>query len=97
VRTDWLARSRSASGVDPAAGRRLQGTLDRVRRDQEIPGAAATLIIGECIWVGASELADVRTREPVRDETLFQVGSITKTFVAATRPRARRGRRARPR
>ena len=70
-------------GVDPAAARRLQGTLDRVRREQEIPGAAAAVVIGECVWVGASGLADVRTREPVRAETLFQTGSITKTFVAA--------------
>jgi D-alanyl-D-alanine carboxypeptidase len=35
------------------------------------------------MWVGASGLADVRTREPVRPQTLFAVGSVTKTFVAA--------------
>jgi D-alanyl-D-alanine carboxypeptidase len=63
--------------------RRLQGTLDRVRREQKIPGAAAAVVVGDCLWVGASGLADVRTREPVRDETLFEVGSVTKTFVAA--------------
>jgi D-alanyl-D-alanine carboxypeptidase len=70
-------------GVDPAVARRLQRTLDRVRREQEVPGAAAAVVIGECVWVDASGLADVRTHEPVRAETLFQVGSITKTFVAA--------------
>jgi CubicO group peptidase (beta-lactamase class C family) len=58
--------------------------LDRVRREQEIPGAAAAVVIpGGGAWVGASGLADARTREPVRAETLFQAGSITKTFVAA--------------
>jgi D-alanyl-D-alanine carboxypeptidase len=62
----------------------LQGTLDRVRREQEIPGAAAAVVIpGEGVWVGASGLADVHTREPVRADTLFEVGSVTKTFVAA--------------
>ena len=71
-------------GFDPAAVRRLQGTLDRVRREQEIPGAAAAVVMpGEGVWVGASGLADVRTREPVRPQTLFEVGSVTKTFVAA--------------
>jgi D-alanyl-D-alanine carboxypeptidase len=71
-------------GFDPAAARRLQGTLDRVRRDQELPGAAAAIVVpGECESVGASWLADVRTREPVRADTLFEVGSITKTFTAA--------------
>jgi D-alanyl-D-alanine carboxypeptidase len=70
-------------GVDPAVARRLQATLDRVRRAQQIPGAAAAVVVGQCMWVGASGLADVRTREPVRAETLFAVGSVTKTFVAA--------------
>lgn len=74
----------SRQGVDAAAARRLQGTLDRVRREQAIPGAAAAVVLpGGAIWVGASGLADVRTREPVRAETLFEVGSVTKTFVAA--------------
>lgn len=69
---------------DAAAARRFQGTLDRVRREQEIPGAAAAVVIpGEGVWVGASGVADVRTREPVRAETLFEVASVTKTFVAA--------------
>lgn len=51
---------------NPAEAKRLQGTLDRVRREQKIPGAAAAVVIGGCLWVGASGFADVRTREPVR-------------------------------
>jgi D-alanyl-D-alanine carboxypeptidase len=70
-------------GFDRAAARRLQGTLDRVRREQELPGAAAAIVGPGCVWVGASGLADVHRREPVRAEALFQAGSITKTFVAA--------------
>jgi CubicO group peptidase (beta-lactamase class C family) len=70
-------------GFDRAAARRLQGTLDRVRREQELPGAAAAIVGPGCVWMGASGLADVHRREPVRTETLFQAGSITKTFVAA--------------
>jgi D-alanyl-D-alanine carboxypeptidase len=41
------------------------------------------VVIGDCLWVGASGLADVRTREPVRAATLFAIGSVTKPFVAA--------------
>ena len=67
----------------PPVAERLQRTLDRVRREQKLPGAAAASVMpGEGVWVGASGLADVHTREPVRAETLFEVGSITKTFVA---------------
>jgi D-alanyl-D-alanine carboxypeptidase len=71
-------------GFDAAAARRLQGTLDRVRREQQIPGAAAAVLVpGEGVWVGAAGFADVHTREPVRLETLFEIASVTKTFVAA--------------
>src|SRR5829696_495111 len=69
--------------LSPAAAKRLQDTLDRVRREQKIPGAAAAVVLGDCLWVGASGLADVHTREPVRADTLFEVASVTKTFVAA--------------
>ena len=70
-------------GVDAAAATRLQGTLDRVRREQELPGAAAAVVVGECEWVGVSGLANVGTREAVRSTTLFAVASVTKPFVAA--------------
>jgi D-alanyl-D-alanine carboxypeptidase len=77
------------SGGSPAhrprpVAEQLQGTLDRVRREQKIPGAAAAVVMpGESVWVGVSGFADVRLREPVRAETLFQAASVTKTFVAA--------------
>jgi D-alanyl-D-alanine carboxypeptidase len=76
--------SSDSPALDPAAARRLQGTLDRVRREQDLPGAAAAVVTaGGGVWAGASGLADVRRREPVRSETLFQAASVTKTFVAA--------------
>jgi D-alanyl-D-alanine carboxypeptidase len=71
-------------GLDPALASRLQETLDRVRKHQEIPGAAAAVVIpGQGVWTGTSGEADTRTHRPVTDRTLFGVGSVTKTFVAA--------------
>jgi D-alanyl-D-alanine carboxypeptidase len=76
--------SDTARGFDPAAARRLQATLDDVRREQGVPGAAAAVVVpGAGTWVGTSGVADARTREPVRAETLFAAGSVTKVFVAA--------------
>lgn len=73
-----------AAGFDPALASRLQKTLDRVREQQEIPGAAAAVVIpGQGVWTGTSGEADTRTHRPVTDHTLFAAGSITKTFVAA--------------
>jgi D-alanyl-D-alanine carboxypeptidase len=63
---------------------RLQATLDHVRREQGIPGAAAAVVVpGKGEWVGSSGLADVRTRQPVRPDTMFAIASVTKPFIAA--------------
>src|SRR5215213_6384890 len=62
---------------------RLQRTLDRERVAQDIPGAAAAVVAdGRVAWVGASGLADVRRRAPVRRGTQFAIASVTKPFVA---------------
>lgn len=77
------ARSQ-AGGIDPALSARLQETLDSVVERQAIPGASAAVVIpGKGVWAGTTGEADTRTRRPVTDRTLFAVGSITKTFVAA--------------
>jgi D-alanyl-D-alanine carboxypeptidase len=71
-------------GDDAAAGAKLQATLDRVRRQQQIPGAEAAVVFPDGhVWAGESGLADLRTRDPVRPDTLFAIGSVTKTFIAA--------------
>lgn len=67
----------------PPLAARLQATLDRERAAQGIPGAAAAVVSGgRVVWVGVSGLADVRRRLPVRRDTRFAIGSVTKPFVA---------------
>lgn len=62
----------------------LQRTLDEERARWQIPGAVAAVIVeGEGEWVGASGKADLETGEAMTPETLFGIGSITKSFVAA--------------
>jgi D-alanyl-D-alanine carboxypeptidase len=69
--------------AEPPLAERLQRTLDRERAAQDIPGAAAAVVAGgRVVWVGESGLAAVRSREPVRPDTLFAIGSVTKPFVA---------------
>ena len=69
--------------AEPPLAAQLQGTLDRERAAQHIPGAAAAVVVGgRVVWVGASGLADVRRRVPVRRDTRFAIASVTKPFVA---------------
>ena len=68
---------------EPPLAARLQRTLDYERAAQHIPGAAAAVVAGgRVVWVGASGLADVGRRVPVRPDTRFAIASVTKPFVA---------------
>jgi D-alanyl-D-alanine carboxypeptidase len=74
----------SAEGLDGELAAELQRTLDEERARWQIPGAVAAVIVeGEGEWVGASGKADLETGEAMTPETLFGIGSITKSFVAA--------------
>lgn len=72
------------SGFDADLATRLHATLERVREHQELPGAAAAVVIpGAGVWTGNVGDADAGSHRPVTGRTLFATGSITKTFVAA--------------
>jgi D-alanyl-D-alanine carboxypeptidase len=74
----------SESALDADLGAKLQQTLDQARVRAKVPGAAAAVIVdGQGEWTGASGKADLGSGEPVTPETLFGIGSVTKSFVAA--------------
>jgi CubicO group peptidase (beta-lactamase class C family) len=58
---------------------RISGILLR----EQVPGAGIALVDGDQIlWAGGVGVADRATGRPVTGDTLFRVGSITKSFVA---------------
>jgi D-alanyl-D-alanine carboxypeptidase len=60
----------------------LQTLLDEAA-SEGIPGISAALATSAGVmWSITAGYANVETREPVRPDTLFGIGSITKTFVA---------------
>lgn len=90
--TSWLACARSqapAQGQTHGAARpRLPdaSALDAYFRKQlpiDEPGGAVLLIVDDrVVFSGAYGLADLRTREPITTRTLFNLASLSKTFVA---------------
>lgn len=60
----------------------LQAILDRKVARQNIPGVAAYVSTPEGTWMGASGVADLKTKRPLKPSDRFRIGSITKTFVA---------------
>ena len=93
-----FARSHKPGGVDPDLGRAVAGNAGAVRERQEIPGASAAVVIpGMGVWAGSAGEADTGSHRPVTDRTLFAIGSITKTFVAALMLKLAEDQRARSR
>jgi len=80
-----LAGQSGVSGADPTPA-----TLDefrmaaaRIVEDAGLPGAGLALVRnGGVEWAGGVGLADRDERRPIGADTLFRVGSVSKTFVA---------------
>lgn len=63
----------------------LQERLEQQLEQRRIPGAAAVITFRDgSSWSGVAGSASLEAAEPVQHDTGFVVGSITKTFVAAT-------------
>jgi CubicO group peptidase (beta-lactamase class C family) len=60
---------------------RLQNALDGTRAI-EIPGAAVAVVSPFGSWFGASGVGNLEDNTPLQASDRFQIGSITKTFVA---------------
>ena len=61
----------------------LKAQVARVLERNRVPGVGLALVAGDrLVWAGGVGLADRDARRPVTADTLFRVGSITKSFVA---------------
>ncbi|HEX2572516.1 MAG TPA: serine hydrolase domain-containing protein [Polyangia bacterium] len=62
---------------------RLRSRVAGVLASEGVPGAGIALVAqGRVVWAGGVGVADRATGRPVTAETLFRVGSITKSVVA---------------
>jgi D-alanyl-D-alanine carboxypeptidase len=70
--------------LDDAKTAALAKALETLRQAKSIPGMSAAIMFADgTVWTGVAGLAVRSTRTAVAADTLFSVGSITKTFVAA--------------
>jgi CubicO group peptidase (beta-lactamase class C family) len=61
----------------------LQSRLDAVLAEHKVPGATLGILHGDDITVVASGLANKNTGVEVTEDTLFQIGSISKVWTAS--------------
>ena len=72
------------AGLTDATAATLTATLDSVRTSNRLPGISAAVVFPDgSVWSGQSGQAVISDGTAVGADTLFSVGSITKTFVAA--------------
>jgi len=85
VPTSRLAAPNSfAAGLDPAKATALQAALNSIRSGGKYPGVSAAIVFPDgSTWTGVSGAAILSPATPLSTDTLFSVGSISKTFVAA--------------
>jgi D-alanyl-D-alanine carboxypeptidase len=73
-----------AAQLDPSVAASLQAMADAERVKGAFPGISAAVVFPDgSVWTGQSGKAILSSGTPVTADTLFSIGSITKTFVAA--------------
>ncbi|QJX49051.1 beta-lactamase family protein [Hymenobacter taeanensis] len=62
----------------------LTDSIERIMHQEHIPGLMLTLVSPDSSqrFVGGLGLAEIEHKKPVTANTLFRIGSVTKTFVA---------------
>lgn len=76
--------SSPAAHLDAKTAATLQTTLNAIRSKGHFPGISAAVIFPDgSMWTGESGVGVLSTGAAVTAETLFSVGSITKTFTGA--------------
>lgn len=78
-----LAAQAAPSPAAPATLDEFRAAAARIVEEAGLPGAGLALVrAGGIEWVGGIGVADRETGRPIDGDTLFRVGSVSKSFVA---------------
>jgi D-alanyl-D-alanine carboxypeptidase len=70
--------------LDNSTAASLQAAVDAARASGKLAGISAAVVFPDgSTWTGVSGSTVLSTKAPVTPDTLFSIGSISKTFVAA--------------
>src|ERR1700722_19571278 len=79
-----LLTAGSAAGAPAALAGKIDSDVETALHRFEVPGAAVMVVRnGNVAFVRAYGTRDVAGGQPVRPDTFFEIGSITKQFTAA--------------
>ncbi|WKN44014.1 serine hydrolase domain-containing protein [Tunicatimonas pelagia] len=79
----WLCRISLSAQSPPQTLSQLQDTIEAYMASRHIPGSFLTMVTQDSvIWQGGIGTANVTTKAVVNDNTLFKMGSVTKSIAA---------------
>jgi CubicO group peptidase (beta-lactamase class C family) len=78
-----LVTSGAMRAAEPKSIPELQAAIEAVLKETRTPGAAIAIVSRDKTeWLAGLGKADVAANQPVTADTLFRVGSVSKSFVA---------------
>ncbi len=72
----------TADAIDKEIAIQLQSILDESVASQGIPGAVMHISTPDGTWIGASGVANLKTKTPLKPRDRFRIASMSKMFVA---------------
>jgi len=73
-----------SSGIDAATLQAFDARVEPLRATLDVPGVAVAIVKdGETVFAKGYGLRDTESGEPVTTDTVFRIGSITKSFSSA--------------
>lgn len=78
------SRNSPVSSTNDKLAGKLQATLDKTVKTNNIPGATVGIISSQGTWFGASGVSSLETKTAMRPQDRFPIGSTTKPFTAVT-------------
>jgi CubicO group peptidase (beta-lactamase class C family) len=79
-----MSQSNNSNPVSPELAEQYQSTLDQTVKDLGLTGESVSVITPNGTWRSASGVSNLETQEPMQTDDIFQIGSTTKAFTAAT-------------
>ncbi len=76
----FTAEQKAQQAIDPVLARYRTFFAQEVKR-RHIPGTAVAIVYqGQVVWMEGFGVRNLKTREPVNLDTVFQLGSVSKPF-----------------